>query len=98
MHRHDTMKTIAKAYLTNRKSFFLLEVYHILSEFNLRRLFAGVHILLTLIFKYYLRLKRLNKKNLGNYQMMAQIFSRNQILIVIWKDPGQHCALENTVF
>ena len=42
-------------------------------------------------FQYYF----LNN-NLVNYRMIT--FSRNQILIVIWKDQGQHSAMENAVF
>ena len=30
--------------------------------------------------------------------MTAQIFSKNQILIAIWKSQVQHSAMENTVF
>ena len=30
--------------------------------------------------------------------MISQIFSRNQILTVTWKAPGQHSAMENAVF
>ena len=37
-------------------------------------------------------------KILPNYQKIAHIFSRNQILIIMWKDQVQQTATENTVF
>ena len=42
MHHHDTMKTIAKAYLSNREWSVQEAVYHILSELKLRRIFPAV--------------------------------------------------------
>ena len=88
MHHHDTMKTIAKAYLSNREYSVPEPVCHILREFKLKRIFQ-LFILLTPIFqvnkfKYYFL-----KNNLVNYQ----------ILIVIWKDQKQHShsVMENSV-
>ena len=43
MHRHDTMKTIAKAYLSSRGCSFQEAVYLILSELKLRRIFSAVY-------------------------------------------------------
>ena len=37
------------------------------------------------------------KKNLANYQAIGQIFSKIQLLIVIWKDQVQYSPMENTV-
>ena len=42
IHRHDTMKTIAQAYLSNRKCSVQKAVYYILPEFKLRRIFPAV--------------------------------------------------------
>ena len=42
MHHHDTMKTIAKAYLSNRECSVQEAVYHILPEMKLRRIFPAV--------------------------------------------------------
>ena len=42
MHHHDTMKTIAKAYLSSRECSVHEAVSHILSEFKLRRIFPAV--------------------------------------------------------
>ena len=39
MHHHDTIKTIARAYLSNRDCFF----YHILPKLKLKRIFPVVH-------------------------------------------------------
>ena len=43
MHHHDTMKTIAKAYLSNRECSVQEAVYHILPELKLRRIFPAVY-------------------------------------------------------
>ena len=43
MHHHDTMKTIAKAYLSNRECSVQKAVYHILPELKLRRIFPAVY-------------------------------------------------------
>ena len=37
------------------------------------------------------------KKSLENYQMIAQISFKSQILIAIWKDQMHYSAMENTV-
>ena len=96
-HHHDTMKTIVNGYLTNRESSFQEEVYHILPELKLRRIFpAGT--LSTPIFQRKKYKYCFLKYSLGNCQMISQIFSRNQILITTWKDTGQHSATVNTVF
>ena len=43
MHDHDTMKTIARAYLSNRECSVQDAVYHILPELKLRRIFPAVY-------------------------------------------------------
>ena len=43
MHHHDTMKTIAKAYLSNQECSVQEAVYHILPELKLRRIFPAVY-------------------------------------------------------
>ena len=43
MHHHDVMKTIAKAYLSNRECSVWETVYHILPEPKLRRIFPDVY-------------------------------------------------------
>ena len=43
VHHHDTMKIIAKAYLSTRECSVQEEVYHILPELKLRRIFSGVY-------------------------------------------------------
>ena len=43
MHHHDTMKTIAKAYLNSRECSAQEKVYRILPELKLRRIFPAVY-------------------------------------------------------
>ena len=46
MHHHDTMKTIAKVYLSNlsnRECSVQEAVYHVLPELKLRRIFPAVY-------------------------------------------------------
>ena len=42
MHHHDTMKTIAKAYLGSRECSIQKVVYHVLPELKLRTFFPAV--------------------------------------------------------
>ena len=41
IHRHDAMKTITRAYLSNPECSVQEEVYHILPELNLKRIFPA---------------------------------------------------------
>ena len=72
-HHHD-MKTTAKVYLGN-------QVYHILSELKLRRIFLVVYfvtqIFMTKEFKYHFQ-----KNNSANFQAIAFIFSIDHISII----------------
>ena len=43
MHHHDTMKIIAKAYLSNQECHVQEALYHILPELKLRRIFPAVY-------------------------------------------------------
>ena len=43
IHQHETMKTIAKAYLSNRKCSVEDADYHILPELKLRRTFTAIY-------------------------------------------------------
>ena len=83
MHHQDTMKTIAKAYVSNRECSVQEAVYHIEAELKLRRIFPAVHFVNTNFPEERARVL-LSQKNLATYQMIAQTFSRNQILIVVW--------------
>ena len=47
MHHHDTMKTIVRAYLSNREFSVQEAVYHILLELKLRRIFLAVYFVST---------------------------------------------------
>ena len=43
LHHHNTMKAIAKAYLSNHEWSFQQAVYHILTELKLRRIFRAAY-------------------------------------------------------
>ena len=43
MHHHDTMKTIAKSYISNRECSVKETVLHILPKVELRRIFPAVY-------------------------------------------------------
>ena len=43
MHYHDTIKIIAKAYLSNPECFVQEAVYHIFPKLKLRRMFPGMY-------------------------------------------------------
>ena len=47
MLHHDTMKTIARAYLSNHECSVQKAVDHILPELKLRRIFPAVHVVNT---------------------------------------------------
>ena len=86
------MKINAKAYLRNREYPVLEEVYHILPEWTLRRILPTVYFIDTILPKERVHVL------LPEKEFIAQIFSRDQILIVIWKDQVQHSAMENAAF
>ena len=97
MHHGDTMKTITKAYLSNLECSVQEAVYHILPELKLRRIFPAVYFVNTNLPEERFQVL-IPEKNLANYQTIAQIFSRDQILIVLWKDQVQHSVMENVLF
>ena len=97
MHHHDTMKKIAKAYLIiesvlRRRQFTIFCQTEAKDEFCTR---------LCILLKQFFQRKEFNyyfiEKNLVTYQTIIHIFSRNQILILIWKDQVRHSPMENTV-
>ena len=96
MHDHGTIRTIAKVYLSNRESSVQDSVYHILSDLKLSRIFPAVYFNNINLLEERVQVL-LPKKNLVNYPMIDHIFSRDQILSVIWKDKVQHSAVEDTV-
>ena len=65
MHNQDTMKTIAKAYLSNWEYSVQEVVYHILPELKLRRIFPAVYFVNTNLpeerFRVLLSKKELSK-------------------------------------
>ena len=77
MYFHKTMKTIVQAYLSNRKCSVQKAAYNILSELKFRRIFSTLYSGNTNLpeekgFNYYFL-----KKNVPNYQTIAQAFSRD---------------------
>ena len=47
MYHHDTMKTITRAYLSNRECSVQEAIYRILPELKLKRIFPAVHLVNT---------------------------------------------------
>ena len=88
------MKTIAKAYLSNRECSVQEAVYHILSELKLRRIFPAVYFVNTNPPEERVKVL-LTEKVLSQLPDDSQTFSKNQILIAIWKNQAQHSAMEN---
>ena len=82
MHHHGTMETIPKAYLNSRECSVQEAVYHVLPELKLRRIFPSVYFVNTNLPKEIVQVLP-SKTNSLNYQMIAEIFSRNQILMVM---------------
>ena len=78
MHHENA---IAETYLSNRECSVQEAIYHTLPELKRRKSFQLLfckQIFQKKELKYYFL-----KKNLANYQMIAQIFSRKKILIVM---------------
>ena len=85
------MKTIARAYLSNKECLVAETVSHSLAELNLIRI-SQLCILLKKGVWVSLSEKEMSKLPDDN----PNIF--RVILIVWWKDQVQHYAMENTVF
>ena len=84
IHHHYTMKIISKACLRYHQVFCLggSLPYFVNTSLPTERL----QVLLP------------EKKNFANFQNIALIFLKHQILIAIWRDQGQHSVMENAVF
>ena len=72
-------------------------MYHILPELKLRRILPAVYFVSTNPSEERVKVLLSEKKKI-KFQMMAQTFLRNQILIAIWKDQVQHSTKKNPVF
>ena len=70
INRHDTMKTIAKAYLSNRECTAQDAVYHIFPELKLKRIFTAVYFVNTNPPEERVQIL-LSVKNLANYQTIT---------------------------
>ena len=73
MHHHNTMKTIAIAYLSNPGCSFQEAIYYILPELKLRKIFAAVYFVNTNLSEEKVQVL-LSEKNLANCQTVTQIF------------------------
>ena len=83
IHHHDIMKKNDKAYLNSRECSVQEAVYHILPELKLRRIFPTVYFVNRHLPEERVQVLLSEKKNSVNYQMIAQIFSKNQTLIIM---------------
>ena len=66
-------------------------IYHILPEIKLCRIFPAVYFVTTSLPE---EIVNFLKENLRNYPLIAQIFSKNQIRIVIWKKLVHHSVMD----
>ena len=79
MHHHDAMRTIARAYLSNRVRSVQEAVYHISPELKLRRIFPVVHFVNTNILVERVQLL-LSEKRLSELpDNRRNIFKRSNI-------------------
>ena len=79
IHHYDTMRIISKTYLNDRKSSVQEASYHISSKLKLRRIFPSVYFVNTNLSMERLQVLLPEKKNLANYQTIAQIFLKHQV-------------------
>ena len=95
MHHHDAMKTIAKAYLSNRE----YSVHHILPELKLRRIFPAVYFVNTNPPEERVEVLLPEKELSRLRDDSPTIFKKfNKIKVAYWKDQVQHSVMENTKF
>ena len=92
------LEKIAKAYLNSRECSFQEAVYHILPELELKINFPTLYFVNTNLPNERIQILLSEKKDSVSYQVIAQIFLRNQILIIMWKNQLQHSAMESALF
>ena len=79
MDHHDTIETIAKAYLTNRECFFQEAVYHILPELKLRRIIPAVYFVNNSLPEERIRVLLLEKELSKLPDNSPNIFKRSKV-------------------
>ena len=70
MHHYDTMKTIAKAHLSNQECSVQQAVYHILPELKLRKIFLAVYFVNANLPEERVKVLH-SEKNLVDFQMIV---------------------------
>ena len=101
MHHHDTMKTIARASLSNQECFIQGVLYNIFQEMNLRRNFLAAYFVSTNLPQKRDWVLLSNKKKTKTEwvtRLWPKFFPRNQIFIIMWEDQMWYSAMESTVF
>lgn len=71
-------------------------VYHILPRLKLRRIFPGAYFLITNHPEEKVQVF-LSEKELSELQKTAEMFSRNQIWVTVWKGQIQNSAIVKTI-
>ena len=90
-HHHDTMKAIAKAYLSNQERSVQKAVYHILSELQLRRIFPAEYFVNTNLLEKRVQVL-FSKKELSKLSGKSPyIFKRSNIDCYIENPSGTFC-------
>ena len=96
MHHHDTMKTIAKAYLSSRECSVQEAVYHILPELKLRRIFPAVCFVITNLPEERIKVLVSEKELSELPDDSSNIFKKSNIDRYI-EDLMQHFVMESRV-
>ena len=89
MYHNDNLTAIARSYLSDLEGFVQEAVYHILPELKLRRIFPAVNFVNTNLPEERVQVL-LPEKELSELANDSPNFSRDRILIVLWKDQMQH--------
>ena len=92
MHHHDIMKTIARAYLSNRECSVQEAVYHVLPELNLRRIFLAVYFVNTNLPEETAQVLLFEKELSEPPNDSSIIFKKN--MIFIWKYQLPHSTIQ----
>ena len=99
LHHYEIIKIISRDYLSKRECSVQEEIYHILPELKLRRVFPAVHCFKTKIQEE--RMQVLSQKELNGlpyFHILLQIYLGNQILTSKLVDKMHYLVVENTVY
>ena len=98
MHHHDTMKLIAKAYLSNQECSVQEAVYHILSELKLKKIFWVVYSVNTNPLEERVQVLLSEKELTELLDDSPNIFKKSKLMIAIWRDQMQYFAMQHAIF